>query len=156
MPYKINVLPLFLLIPLVSNNVFSQGNQTDNPAYKNGTTTDNADIKVKPLRAVEVGAGGNIKLERTYRTNIESQHEWHAHLLWESRYVTEGRDNLPGNSISSVSTELNYNELTIVPWIANSISSDYTEFNLNIVYGTRLTKTIMRYTGYNYIHANAN
>jgi len=58
------------------------------------------------VREIEVEPGSNIKLERKYRTKKESQYEWHAHLLMESRYVTEGRDNLSGKRLLSVSTEV--------------------------------------------------
>lgn len=104
-------------------------------------------------RDVEIGTGGNIRLEKPYRSKIEEEFNWHAHLLWESRYVTEGRDNLSGKGIYSVSTELNYNDITIVPWIADAINTDYSEFNLNIVYATKLLENLEFFVGYNHIQA---
>lgn len=104
-------------------------------------------------RDVEIGAGGNIKLEKPYRTNVEEEFEWHAHLLWESRYVTEGRDNLSGKGIYSASTEFNYKDINIVPWIADAINTDYSEFNLNIVYGTKLLDNLEFFVGYNHIQS---
>ncbi|MGB5398535.1 MAG: hypothetical protein WBN96_15420 [Gammaproteobacteria bacterium] len=105
---------------------------------------------------VETGAGGDIRIERKYRTVAESQFEWHAHLLWESRYVTEGRDNLSGNNLVSVSSEFAIDELSVVPWFATSPSADYSEFNLNIVYGTQLAQGLIIYAGYNRIQAKDN
>jgi len=104
-------------------------------------------------RDVEIGAGGNIRLEKPYRTNIEEEFDWHAHLLWESRYVTEGRDNLSGKGIYSVSTEFNYKDINIVPWVADAINTDYSEFNLNIVYGTKLLDNLELFIGYNHIQS---
>jgi len=104
-------------------------------------------------RDVEIGSGGNIKLEKPYRTNIEEAFEWHAHVLWESRYITEGRDNLSGKGIYSASTEFNYKDINIVPWIANAINTNYSEFNLNIVYGQQLLDNLELFVGYSHIEA---
>jgi len=104
-------------------------------------------------RSVEIGAGGNIKLEKPYRTKIEEQFEWHAHTLWESRYVTEGRDNLSGDGLLSASTEFTYEDLSIIPWIANGVGANYTEFNLNVVYGIKLLDNLEAFAGYNFIQS---
>ena len=104
-------------------------------------------------RDVEIGTGGNIRLEKPYRTELEEEFKWHAHLLWESRYVTEGRDNLSGKGIISASTEFNYKDINIVPWVADAINTDYSEFNLNIVYATKLLENLDFFVGYNYIQA---
>ena len=104
-------------------------------------------------RDVEIGAGGNVRLEKPYRTKIEEEFKWHAHLLWESRYVTEGRDNLAGKGIFSASTEFNYKDINFVPWIATGIDTDYSEFNLNIVYGTKLLDNLDVFVGYNHIQS---
>ena len=104
-------------------------------------------------RPVEAGEGGDIRIERKYRTVAESLYEWHAHLLWESRYVTEGRDNLSGNNLVSASTEFAIDEFSVVPWFAASPASDYAEFNLNIVHGFKLADTLLIYAGYNRIQA---
>jgi hypothetical protein len=87
---------------------------------------------------VEIGAGGSIRPEKPYRTELEEQFRWHAHLLWESRYVTEGRDNLSGHGIYSLSTEINYNNLSFIPWVADGIGTDFYELNLNFIYGVKL------------------
>lgn len=104
-------------------------------------------------RAVEIGPGGNIKLEKPARTKLEAQSEWHAHLLWESRYITEGRDNLNGKGMISASTEFTYRNLSIVPWVADGIDTDYSEANLNLIYGMKLSDDLELYAGYNLLHA---
>ncbi len=104
-------------------------------------------------RDVEIGAGGNIRPEKAYRTDIEEEFDWHIHFLWEDRYVTEGRDNLLGNNIYSVSTEFTYKNLNIVPWVADSNNMDYSEFNLNIVYGTKPNDEVELFIGYNHIQS---
>lgn len=108
------------------------------------------------LKPVEAGPGGEIKLERKYRTLAESNYQWHAHFLEESRYVTEGRDNLSGKSLASASSEFTMGELSIIPWLATGSGTDYTEFDLNIVYGIKLAKGLSFYTGYTNIHTRDN
>jgi len=111
----------------------------------------NAQLSDDNAHEIEIGAGGNIKPEKPNLTEIEELFEWHAHLLWESRYITEGRDNLSGDSIASVSTEFSYQDVTVVPWFADSINTDYEEFNLNIVYGTKALDDLDVFVGYNHI-----
>ena len=144
------LLRLFLAIfPLIPLSVLSQDISTIELSTSNTQTqTSNSE---KKARAVEIGPGGNIKLEKKYRAKAESLFEWHAHLLWESRYVTEGRDNLSGKSLASVSSEFEYNGLSIIPWIADSPDTSYSEFNLNVVYGLKLADGIELYAGYNHI-----
>lgn len=117
------------------------------------TTVTAQTTKKEEPRDIEIGIGGNIKLEKLSRTKLEEKFDWHAHLLWESRYITEGRDNLSGKGIASISSEFNYKDINIVPWIANGISSDYSEFNLNIVYGTKLLDDLQIFAGYNHIQS---
>ena len=138
---------------VISQNAFAQLGLSVDDVSENKTIQFAGKEKLPPAKEVEVGAGGNITLERKYRTRVESLYEWHAHLLWESRYVTEGRDNLSGSSLASVSTEFSVDEFSIVPWIADSAGADYSEFNLNIIYGSRLAEDLILYMGYNYIHA---
>ncbi len=103
-------------------------------------------------RDVEIGAGGHLKHESPARTSLEAQYDWHAHLLWESRYVSEGRDNLSGDGIYSISTEFNYGDFTIVPWLADGVNTDYSQFDLNIVYVTKLLDNLEFFAGYTNIH----
>ena len=104
-------------------------------------------------RDEEIGAGGNIKLEKPNRTKLEEQFEWHAHLLWESRYITEGRDNLSGDGIYSLSTEFTYQNVSFVPWVANAIGTDLSEFNLNVIYAEKLADNLDIFVGYNHIRS---
>ncbi len=144
---------LFSVAVISSQDVFAQSEQTQSDTATDEVKLIHQDKVDIPVRDVEVGSGGNVKLERKYRTKIESQYEWHAHLLWESRYVTEGRDNLSGKGLLSASTEFNVDEFSVVPWVADGIGIDYSEFNLNIVYGSRLTENLVLYTGYNFLHS---
>ena len=104
-------------------------------------------------RDVEIGIGGDIRLEKPYRTKLEEEFQWHVHLLWESRYVTEGRDNLSGKGIYSASTEFTYKDINIIPWIADAVNTDYSEFNLNIIYGAKLLEDLELFIGYNHIQS---
>ena len=138
---------------VISQNSFAQSAQLIEAVNESKAVGIVDDDELPPAKEVEVGPGGNIKLERKYRTKVESQYKWHAHLLWESRYVTEGRDNLSGNGLASISTEFSVDEFSVIPWVADSAAADYSEFNLNVIYGSRLTEDLILYTGYNYIHA---
>ena len=152
--YKVTILwCLICAVFFISHNAFAQ---TD-PAVK-----DSIDIMEKQAAKggdddkslpVEIGAGGDIKLERKYRTEMESQFGWHTHLLWESRYVSEGRDNLSGESLVSLSSDLTIDDVNFVPWVAHSPGADYTELNLNVVYATTLTEKLAASIGYNHIRA---
>ena len=154
--FLINRLMFLLgLIFILPNNVFAESIIKDNDAVISEEISIHQELKSLPVKEVEAGPGGNIKQERKYRTKIESLYEWHAHLLWESRYVTEGRDNLAGKSLVSVSTEFSVEEFSVVPWVAGSGDIDYSEFNLNVVYGSRFTEKLTLYTGYNYVYTRS-
>lgn len=114
-----------------------------------GQTSDES----KP-RDVEIGVGGNVKQENPIRSDIEEKYEWHAHLFYESRYISEGRDNLAGKGIYSVSTEFTFKDLTIVPWLAEGVDTNYSEFNVNIVYGFKLDEDMEIYAGYNHLQSD--
>jgi hypothetical protein len=130
--------------------------QSDAFAQKEASVAEDAEnVLIKPVKEVEAGMGGNIKLEREFRTQIESQYEWHTHLFWDSRYVSEGRDNLSGKSLLSASTEFKVDGFSIVPWLADGVNTDYTEFDLNVIYASTLTKSFVLYTGYTYVHTRS-
>ena len=67
--------------------------------------------------------------------------------------MTEGRDNLSAGNLVSVSSEFIIDELYVVPWLAYRPDADYSELNLNVVYGTALTDDFLAYFGYNHIRA---
>lgn len=54
---------------------------------------------------------------------------------WDSRYVSEGRDNLDGNSLLSTTLEVGYAGFTFSTWYANSPDVAYSELDLGIEYG---------------------
>jgi len=140
------------LITFVSANVSAQ--VVSNYNNRETATSEIAKIQGDVIEdPVEVGIGGDIRPERGYRTKAESAYEWHAHMFWESRYVTEGRDNLSGKSLVSLSTEFSIDGFSIVPWIADGVDTNYEEFNLNVIYANELTTSLVLYTGYNYIHS---
>jgi len=101
-----------------------------------------------PEHAVEIGPGGQFRKETGYRTGVEDEKPIHAHLLWESRYVSEGRDNLDGKGLASMTSDVSVHDFTFAPWVAHGYDSDYSELNLNVVYGTQLNEHLEVYTGY--------
>ncbi|MBB1380308.1 hypothetical protein [Pseudoalteromonas sp. SR43-2] len=117
-----------------------------NTAYAQAKTQEH-------YQELEVGVGGNIKHTHTDVNYKNKEFDLHIHPLWESRYVTEGRDNLAGNGIASIATEVNYKNFAVIPWAAKGISSDYSELNLNAIYTAHLSERIEMYVGYNYIKA---
>lgn len=56
------------------------------------------------------------------------------HSQWQSRYVTEGRDNLDSNPLVSAGADLTHQELTAGVWQAWANGSDYRENNLFVEY----------------------
>ncbi|MDC3212035.1 hypothetical protein NQU47_05590 [Pseudoalteromonas distincta] len=119
-----------------------------------GVNTAYAQAKTQEhYQELEVGVGGNIKHTHTDVNYKNKEFDLHIHPLWESRYVTEGRDNLAGNGIASIATEVNYKNFAVIPWAAKGISSDYSELNLNAIYTAHLSEQIEMYVGYNYIKA---
>lgn len=55
----------------------------------------------------------------------------HLHLDWQSRYVTEGRDNLDGDGIYAAAVEVGWHDLTLGGWWGDSPDADYEETNLS-------------------------
>ena len=104
--------------------------------------------------SVQAGPGGKMTLGSKQRTKLESLFEWHTHFLWESRYVSEGRDNLSGDSIASLSSEFVIGEINFIPWYAYSPDTDYRELNLNFLYGVRPVEDLAIYIGYNHLRAH--
>lgn len=136
-----------------SQQVIAEEAQVTHQDSTGETTANTTDSKKQAARPVEIGVGGVIEPERKYRTRAESLFKWHAHLLWESRYVTEGRDNLDGNHLASVSSEFSIGEIYFVPWYAYSAGADFSELDLNFFYGAQLTDKLTAYVGFNRIYA---
>lgn len=55
-------------------------------------------------------------------------------LGWESRYVSEGRDNLDGDGLWTGTFELGYHGFTAGVWYANGPEADYEQFDAWIQY----------------------
>jgi len=53
---------------------------------------------------------------------------------WQSRYVTEGRDNLDSNPLVSAGVDLTHQAVTAGVWQAWANGSDYRENNLFVEY----------------------
>jgi len=109
---------------------------------------DSAPARTDP---VEIGVSGAIRPENPLQAAAEAARPLHVHMLWESRYVSEGRDNLDGDPLASASTDIAFGNLSFVPWVAHGYESDYTEVNLNVVYGWRLGDQLELYGGYNHL-----
>ncbi|GEK54530.1 hypothetical protein PES01_13750 [Pseudoalteromonas espejiana] len=104
-------------------------------------------------KELEVGIGGNIKTVDGSEY-INHKLDIHIHPLWESRYVSQGRDNLNTDGIASIAAEFNYENLAFIPWHATGVSSGYNELNLNVIYAANLTERLTLYSGFNHIKTN--
>jgi|GEM_PF-6163856 len=57
-----------------------------------------------------------------------------AQAMWESRYLSEGRDNLAGESLASICIEGGLGELNASLWLAQSLDSGYREEQLGVAH----------------------
>ncbi|MBN1676181.1 MAG: hypothetical protein JXR37_34370 [Kiritimatiellae bacterium] len=72
-------------------------------------------------------------------------------LAWDSRYVTEGRDNLDGHSLVGTTVEAAYKGLSLGVWYAATPDvEDYREFNAFAAYNVEW-KGIEAYVSYNHL-----
>lgn len=101
----------------------------------------------------EIGIGGSIRRENPRQSEAEDRRPVHMHLRWESRYVSEGRDNLDGDALTSVFSDISTGNFTFAPWLAYSSESEYTEVNLNLIYGLKLADQLEIYGGYTHIQS---
>lgn len=146
------IFPLLFLVALstVAKTALAIEQTENNSVVNTITSTEHSeDDNNRP--SVEAGAGGGIALEKSHRTEAESLYSWHSHMLWESRYVSEGRDNLSGDGLFSLSSEFTIDDLTFIPWLAHSSPADYTELNLNLVYSTFVTEKLAASIGYTHL-----
>jgi len=102
---------------------------------------------------VEVGIGGSIRRENPCQSEAEDRRPVHVHLRWASRYVSEGRDNLDGDGLTSVFSDVSLGNFTFAPWLAYGYESDYTEVNLNFIYGLKLADQLEIYGGYTHLQS---
>ena len=142
------------LASLLSANAVTA--ETTDDKTSAGSQTDEKPEPVVPKSAppVQAGPGGSITLETKEVTELESLFEWHAHFLWESRYVSEGRDNLSGDSIVSLSSDFVFGDISFIPWYAISPDTDYRELNLNFLYGIRPTENLAVYFDYTHLRSH--
>lgn len=144
---------LLSAVLFVMPDVFAQASSADDEPDRQAGTVPDDPGKIVAAPPVQVGPGGDLTLERKQRTEMKSLFKWHTSFLGESRYVTEGRDNLSGEGLVSVSSEFIIGEATFLPWYAYSPGADYSELNLNFVYGMLPTEDVAIYVGYNHIRA---
>lgn len=57
--------------------------------------------------------------------------EFHFHAGWESRYVSEGRDNLDGDGLITGIFEVGWKYLSLGVWYADSPNNSYNELQIN-------------------------
>ena len=90
------------------------------------------------------------------RMSREPVYPAQAGLYFDSRYVTEGLDNLSGNGLLSASFEILIGDnITFVPWLAHSDRSDYTELNLNFATSFDIDGAVELYVSYNHIRSRS-
>lgn len=66
------------------------------------------------------------------RPHAHEELEVHAHLGWESRYFSEGRDALDGDSLIAGSFELGWKHLAAGVWYGTSPDQEYDELQLTL------------------------
>lgn len=71
-------------------------------------------------------------------------------VAWDSRYVSEGRDNLDGDSLFGTAVELGWRGFTLGAWYGFSPDGPYDEFNAFLEYGFKLGE-FECYLGYNHL-----
>ncbi len=96
----------------------------------------------------------HVAFEHTQLAHSDKYFSWYSRVSVESDYITEGRNNLSGSGLYSMSTEVNYGNFSLIPWFAKGISSDYSEVNLNVNYGVYSTDKLEVFVGYGYLKSN--
>ena len=135
---------IFILIFSLSTALYAQEYEDSDP--NQSTWTDEAAVP-----PVEIGIGGSIRRENPCQFEAENRRPIHMHFLWESRYVSEGRDNLGGDGLGSVFSDISMGNFTFAPWLAYGHESEYTECDLNFIYGHKLTAQLEIYGGYTHL-----
>jgi hypothetical protein len=72
-----------------------------------------------------------------------SAYDLAATVFWDSKYVSEGRDNLEEGGLSSLALDWSQSlgqvgELALAGWYAEGTSTDYSELNLGVAYSWSL------------------
>jgi hypothetical protein len=74
----------------------------------------------------------------------------HLHASWESRYVSEGRDNLGGDGLIVGSLEATFDPLTLGLWYGNGPEADYDELQAFVAVSWSW-KDLEWYVAYNHL-----
>ena len=74
----------------------------------------------------------------------------HAHLGWEAKYLSEGRDTLDGDSLFVSSFELGWKHLTGGIWYGNSPDQTYDELQFSLAL-SQSVNNIEFYLGYTHL-----
>ena len=93
---------------------------------------------------------GPIHGHHTHQRSAESPYEATISLGYDSRYVTEGRDNLDGDPLLHGTLELSFHDFLVGAWYAQSPTNSYDEFNLWLEYGFALGD-VEGYVGVNHL-----
>jgi hypothetical protein len=78
------------------------------------------------------------------RPHAHENFEFHIHTGWESRYFSEGRDALDGDSLWASSFEFGFEHLAAGLWYGNSPEQSYDELQLSVA----LTQTFGDFEAY--------
>lgn len=138
------LVPTAILLCLCCLPLQAGGREDEKPADRAAKTT---------ASPVEVGVGGRVRQEDARQSIAEERQPMNVHARWESRYVTEGRDNLDGDGLMSATSDIPIGDFTLAPWLAHSPDSEYTESNFNLIYGFVPTNRLEVYGGYTYLHS---
>ncbi|MEM8953918.1 MAG: hypothetical protein AAGD22_07205 [Verrucomicrobiota bacterium] len=103
------------------------------------------------VNPVTIGPGGRVMREAPDEIAAEKGSSFHVHSLWESRYVSEGRDNLDGGSLLTAFTDLSWGAFTFAPWFGYGPGSDYAELNLSFIAGSNIGENFEVYGGYTHL-----
>ena len=72
------------------------------------------------------------------RLHSHNDLEGHLHVGWESRYFSEGRDVLDGDSLLTTSLELGFEHFSFGYWYGISPEQDYDELQISAAYSNNI------------------
>lgn len=111
----------------------------------------NAEVLENNVKTNEPQVSRHVAFEHLQSTHSDTELAWDTHFLIESDYITEGRDNLAGSGLYSLSSDFTYDKFIVTPWLAKGISTDYLEVNLNINYEINVSDKFDVFVGYGYL-----
>ena len=77
--------------------------------------------------------------------------EFHAHLGWDSRYFSEGRDALDGDSLLSTSIEFGWKHFSGGIWYGNSPDQRYDELQVSLAFTQCIGDKFEYYLAYTHL-----